>query len=166
VGFRFRRRDRTGRRLGVKQTDATAVEHVLDEAGTLYNGRPDNVPLHRLVLELFERAPTADIKELRTEGMSGEAFYRQEIAPNWDDLPRGERSAKIEAFARFASAIARDDGEDAAVAAMGPVVRTKVIVLAWAFDSLYRDDYLERIVREPDRFGELEVGAGAPGEGA
>jgi hypothetical protein len=162
VGFRFRRRDRAGRRLGVKETDAASVEHVLDEARALYNGRPDSMPLHRLVLELFERAPTADIKELRTEGMSGEAFYRQEIAPNWDDLPRGERSAKIEAFARFANAIARADGEDASVAGMGPVVRTKVVVLAWAFDSLYRDDYLERIVHQPDGFGELEVSAVAP----
>src|SRR2546428_68521 len=89
---------------------------------------------------------------------SGESFYREEIAPNWDDLARGERAAKIEAFARFVNVIARADDNDAA-AGMGPVVRTKVVVLAWAFDSLYRDDYLERIVSEPDRFGEIEVSA-------
>ena len=71
---------------------------------------------------------------------------------------RVERSAKIEAFARFANAIAGPE-VDAAAADMGPLVRTKVVVLAWAFDSLYRGDYLERLVRKPERFGELEVTA-------
>jgi hypothetical protein len=157
VGFRFRRRDKGDRRLGVKAKDASAVEQVLDEARVLYNGGPDP-DLRRPVLQLFERCPTPDLRELRAEGFSGEAFYRQEVAPNWDDLSRGERAAKIDAFARFANVIARADGDDAA-AGMGPIVRTKVVVLAWAFDSLYRDDYLERIVRDPERFGELEVRA-------
>lgn len=160
MGFRFRRRDKSGKRLGVKAGDAAAVEEVLDEARGLYNGRPD-VPMRRVVLHLFEREPTEDVKQLKAEGMSGESFYRSEIAPNWDDLDRGERSAKIEAFARFANAVARADGEgeDAAVTGMGPVVRTKVVLLAWSFDALYGDDYLERIVRRPERFGELEVPA-------
>ena len=48
---------------------------------------------------------------------------------------------------------------DSPLAARQPVVRTKVVVLAWAFDLLYRDDYLERIVSAPERFGELEVSA-------
>jgi hypothetical protein len=160
VGFRFRRRDRAGRRLGVKAGDAEAVEHVLDEARALYNGGSADLPLRRLVLHLFEREPTADVEQLTADGMSGEAFYRQEIAPNWDDLDRGERSAKIDAFARFANAVARaGEGDDDAIAGMGPVVRTKVVLLAWAFDSLYGDDYLDRIVKQPERFGELEVGA-------
>jgi hypothetical protein len=155
MGFRFRRRDKEDRRLGVKAKDANSVEQVLDEARALYNGGAD-LDLRRPVLSLFERCPTPDLRELRAEGNSGESFYRQEIAPNWDELDRGERSAKIEAFARFANVIARAEGDDAA-AGMGPVVRTKVVVLAWAFDSLYRDDYLKRIVNDPDRFGDIEV---------
>ncbi|MFL5886846.1 MAG: hypothetical protein ACJ77M_17390 [Thermoleophilaceae bacterium] len=143
--------------MGVKEKDANAVERVLDEARALYNGGPD-FDMRRVVLQLFERCPTPDLRELRAEGISGESFYRQEIAPNWDELDRGERAAKIEAFARFANVIARAEGDDAA-AGMGPVVRTKVVVLAWAFDSLYRDDYLERIVNDPVPFGEIEVGA-------
>jgi hypothetical protein len=157
MAFRFRRRSRDDRRLGVKEKDANAVERVLDEARALYNGGPD-FDMRRVVLQLFERCPTPDLRELRAEGISGESFYRQEIAPNWDELDRGERAAKIEAFARFANVIARAEGDDAA-AGMGPVVRTKVVVLAWAFDSLYRDDYLERIVNDPVPFGEIEVGA-------
>lgn len=157
MAFRFRRRDKSDRRLGVKAKDATAVERVLDEARALYNGGPD-FDMRRVVLQLFERCPTADLRELRAEGMSGESFYRMEIRPNWDELSRGERAAKIEAFARFANVIARAEGDDAA-AGMGPVVRSKVVVLAWAFDSLYRDDYLERIVHDPVPFGEIEVGA-------
>jgi hypothetical protein len=157
VAFRFRRRDKDDRRLGVKSKDANAVEQALDEARALYNGGPD-FDLRRLVLRLFERHPTDDVLKLMSGGLSGEAFYRQEIAPNWDDLGRGERAAKIEAFARFANVIAGAE-TDAATAGMGPVVRTKVVVLAWAFDSLYRDDYLKRIVRDPVRFGEIEVPA-------
>jgi hypothetical protein len=157
LGFRFRRRDKADRRLGVKAKDASAVEQVLDEARALYNGGPD-IDLRRPLLQLFERCPTPDLRELRAGGSSGESFYREEIAPNWDGLDRGERAAKIEAFARFANVIARATGDDAA-AGMGPVVRTKVVVLAWAFDSLYRDDYLERIVNEPERFGEIAVEA-------
>src|SRR5207253_109149 len=65
-------------------------------------------------------------------------------------------SARAITFARFANVIARADGEDAAAAGMGPVVRTKAVVLAWAFDLLYRDDDLDRIVSAPERFGELE----------
>jgi hypothetical protein len=158
MAFRFRRRSKNDRRLGVKQKDVAAVEQALDEARALYNGAPD-FDLHRPMLRLFERCPTPDLRELRAGGASGESFYREEIAPNWDDLDRGERAAKIEAFARFANVIAQADGEDAAAAGMGPVVRTKVVVLAWAFDLLYRDDYLERIVSAPERFGELEVTA-------
>jgi hypothetical protein len=157
LGFRFRRRDKEGRRLGVPAEDAAAVERVLDEARALHNGGPQ-VELHPLVLDLFERQPTGDIRGLHEQGMSGEAFFRQEIAPNWDGLDRALRSEKIEAFARFANAIAGAEGDDAA-AGMGPLVRTKVVVLAWAFDSLYRSDYLERVVRKPERFGELEVTA-------
>ena len=157
MAFRFRRRDREDRRLGVKSKDASAVEQVLDEARALYNGGPD-FDMRRLVLQLFERHPTDDVSRLQSDGLSGEAFYRQEIAPNWDGLGRGERAAKIEAFARFANVIARAE-TDAATAGMGPIVRTKVVVLAWAFDSLYRDDYLKRLVRDPVRFGDIEVKA-------
>src|SRR5207248_7217978 len=99
------------------------------EARSLYNGGPD-IDLRRPLLQLFERCPTADLRELRAGGTSGESFYREEIAPNWDSLDRGERTAKIDAFARFANVIARADGDDAAAAGMGPVVRTKVVVLA------------------------------------
>src|SRR6059058_3568617 len=157
MAFRFKRRGKNDRRLGVKEKDVAAVEQALDEARALYNGGPD-FDLRRPMLRLFERCPTPDLRELRSSGASGESFYREEIAPNWDDLDRGERAAKIEAFARFANVIARADGNDAA-AGMGPVVRTKVVVIAWAFDALYRDDYLQRIVNDPDRFGEIEVGA-------
>jgi hypothetical protein len=155
VGFRFRRRDKDERRMGVKEKDAAAVEQVLDEAKALFNGGPD-IDLRRPLLQLFQRCPTPDLRELRASGTSGESFYREEIKPNWDGLDRGERAAKIEAFARFANVIARsrDDGD---TAGLGPVVRTKVVVLAWAFDSLYRDDYLERIVARPEAFGELEA---------
>jgi hypothetical protein len=156
VGFRFRRRERGDKRLGVKQQDATAVDKALDEARELYDAGAE-FELRKLVVELFGWAPTADIRELSSQGLSGDSFYQQEIGPNWDDLDRGERSAKIEQFARFANVIARS--EDIDVAGLGPIVRTKVVILAWSFDAMYSDDYLDRIVSQPERFGELEAPA-------
>src|SRR3954454_21748859 len=91
VGFRFKRRDKGERRLGVKAKDATAVEQVLDEARALYNGGPDN-DLRRPLLQLFERCPTPALRELRGGATTGESFYREEIAPNWAGLDRGQRA--------------------------------------------------------------------------
>ena len=41
MAFRFKRRGKNDRRLGVKQKDVAAIEQALDEARALYNGGPD-----------------------------------------------------------------------------------------------------------------------------
>ena len=40
---------------------------------------------------------------------------------------------------------------------MRPLVRTKLLVLAWAHDETYDEGYLRRIDREPERFGDFEL---------
>jgi hypothetical protein len=36
-------------------------------------------------------------------------------------------------------------------------VRTKLLVLAWAYDHTYSEALLTRIAREPEHFGRLEL---------
>jgi hypothetical protein len=38
-------------------------------------------------------------------------------------------------------------------------VRTKLLVLAWAYDRTYGEGFLPRIALEPERFGRFELSA-------
>ena len=102
--------------------------------------------------DLFDSEPTGDIRSLRSRGVKGETFYDDELRPNWDQLSKGERAAKIESFARFANGLGQQDP-----GGMGAVVRTKLLLLAWAFDRTYADDYTNRLARQPQRFGRLTL---------
>ena len=104
------------------------------------------------VERLWDEAPTRDIRLLKERGVDAGSFYDDELAPNWDGLTRAERAAKVEAFARLARAL----GDDAGAGDMGPVVRTKLLVLAWAHDEAYGDEnFLDRVEKHPERFEPL-----------
>lgn len=150
MALRFRRQ-RDGLRE-LLEVDAGAVGEFLDGVD---GGAPADEPeLERLLEELFERAPTSDIEALRTRGLDGARFFEEEVHPNWDGRSRGERSAKVASFMRFANVVGADDA-----AGMGPLVRTKVVVLAWAYDRTYGESLLREIQRKPGRFGKLELSA-------
>ena len=55
------------------------------------------------------------------------------------------------AFARFANALGSDP------VPIAPLVRTKLLVLAWAYDYTYGESFLPRIAREPENFGRFEL---------
>jgi hypothetical protein len=131
--------------------DAEAVGDALSRWRT-----PDEegLDLEPLVVELFEEAPTSDIRSLRERGTDGHAFFEDALRPNWQGRSRGERTAKIEAFARLVNTV---DGDDPA--GVGAVVRTKVLVLGWAYDQLYGGALLEQLAHKPQRFGRLELPA-------
>ncbi len=149
MGFRFMRQRGALRELF--DAGARGIETTLaDEASA-----PGEEPrLEPLVETVFERAPTTDVETLRAGGVSAERFYAEELSPNWDGLSRGERAAKIASFMRLANVIGADDA-----AGMGPVVRTKVLVLAWAYDRVYGESLLRDIQRKPRSFGSLELSA-------
>jgi hypothetical protein len=153
MAIRFRRRG--GRRrpkplLGPRTGPAV---HALQSAHKEYVLVHRRFDLRAIVTELFTREPTRDVRELKARGVEPEPFYDEELAPNWDDLDRGKRAAKVEAFARLANALEASD-ED--LAGMGALVRTKLLILAWAHDETYGEGYLRRIEEEPERFGGFE----------
>jgi hypothetical protein len=154
MAFRFRRRQ-GGHDAGV-EGDAAAVAQALDEAVASYGSEPGDFDLAVAIGDLIDRAPTADLHALALQGVDEEEFYERELRPNWEGLSEGERAAKVKSFARFANALG--DGD---LGGMGPVVRTKLIVLAWAYDRTYEGDLLPRIARKPERFGRLELSSTA-----
>lgn len=131
--------------------DAAAVADVLGRAAVVYSSDPANFDLAIGTAELLDRAPTADLRALVSDGVRDEELYERELRPNWEGLSQGQRAEKVAAFARFANSLTADDG------VIGAIVRTKLLVLAWAYDHTYSDSLLARIAREPEHFGRLEL---------
>jgi hypothetical protein len=150
MGFRFRRRGKTE---GELRGDAGAVAGVLERAALAYGSDPRDFDLAIVAAELLESAPTADLRALADDGLDEDGLYERELRPNWEGLSKGQRANKVVAFARFANAL---DGEAVPI---GPLVRTKLLVLAWAYDRTYGESFLPRIAREPEHFGRLELSA-------
>lgn len=146
----FKRRSNGGPLGRVLESEAKAIDKLFRRA----NGTPvdeESFDLEPLVVELFEAAPTSDVRTLKDRDVDGRSFFEDEVRPNWDDLTRGERSAKIQAFMRIANALGTDDA-----AGLGAVVRTKVVVLAWAYDRVYSQDLLRQLSRTPQSFGTMQ----------
>jgi hypothetical protein len=133
--------------------DAAAVAAVLEGAARDYSSDPGDFDLAIGTAELLERAPTDDLRALVREGVDEEELYERELRPNWEGLSKGERAGKVVAFARFANSLGDTAGP------IGPLVRTKLLVLAWAYDRTYSETLLPRIAREPEHFGRLELSA-------
>jgi hypothetical protein len=132
-------------------------------AGTAVDGSLDLVPF---AIRAFELAPTRDIEYLIAHGCDGSEFFLREIKPNWRGLTREQRAAKIASFVRFANLLDRSDdsdtdatSEEAAnhLAELRATVRTKIVLLASAYDAEYDDSYGRRIARNPERFGDYEL---------
>jgi hypothetical protein len=112
-------------------------------------------------IRAFELGSTADIEYLISHGVDGSDFFLRELSPNWRELTREERATRIAAFVRFTNLLdhsdAGDDGAPERLAELGATVRTKIVLLACAYDASYGDDYCRRIARNPQRFGEYEL---------
>jgi hypothetical protein len=134
-------------------------------AGRAVDGSLDLVPF---TIRAFELAPTQDIEYLIAHGCDGSEFFLREVKPNWRGLTREQRAAKIASFVRFANLLdrSRDErhGEDAPndaaaahLAELRATVRTKIVLLASAYDVEYGDSYCRRIARNPQGFGDYEL---------
>jgi hypothetical protein len=148
----FKLRRRRGRN-GVLRGDAGAVAKVLERAALAYGSDPRDFDLAIVSAELLERAPTSDLRALVHDGIDEDGLYERELRPNWEGLTKGQRANKVVAFARFANALGNEHAHIAAL------VRTKLLVLAWAYDRTYGEGFLPRICRKPQRFGRMELTA-------
>ena len=112
-------------------------------------GDAAGLDLHAFVRDLLEgeiAAPTADVRWLISQETSPADFYASEIAPNWEGLAADERAAKLQGFVDLARSV------DAEPTALGrevvATVRTKTLILAWAFDEVH--GYLGQLARPPE----------------
>ena len=98
-------------------------------------GEPD---VRGVVYDLIEgevEAPTADIRSLIAEDVDADEFYTQELAPNWDGLGENARAGKLDGFLELARMM--EASPDALPRDMAARLRTKLLVLAWAFDETH-----------------------------
>jgi|SRR5918912_2099047 hypothetical protein len=94
------------------------------------------VDLRALVRDLLEgeiEAPTPDVAALVAEGAGPDEFYERELGPNWDGLDEEARAGKLDGFLELATMV--EASPDALPADMAANLRTKLLVLAWAFDE-------------------------------
>ena len=98
-------------------------------------GEPD---LRSVVYDLIEgevAAPTPDVRYLVAEDVDAGEFYEQEIQPNWDGLGENARADKLDGFLELARMM--EASPDALPREMAARLRTKLLVLAWAFDEAH-----------------------------
>src|SRR4051812_42846412 len=90
-------------------------------------------------------APTADVAKLRDRGTDADEFYTRELAPSWDGLNEAQRAARLDGFLEMCSLLESAGDAAGLPEDMAMNVRTKTLLLAWAFDEEY--GYLARLAR-------------------
>jgi hypothetical protein len=130
--------------------DAVAMRETLD--GLLREAGVVSLSPREAVRDLFEgevEAPTADVAALRDRRTDPDDFYDREVAPSWDGLNEAQRAARLDGFLEMCLLLESSGDLMGVPPDMAVSVRTKTLVLAWAFDEQY--GYLSRLGR-----GELE----------
>ena len=98
-------------------------------------GEPDLRTVTYDLLEGEVDAPTADVRWLIGEDVDADEFYSQEVAPNWDGLGENTRADKLDGFLELARMM--EASPDALPRDMAARLRTKLLLLAWAFDETH-----------------------------
>jgi hypothetical protein len=126
------------------------VDDVLDETSEVFRTASGEFQLRGLCLDVFAGSHTTDIRWLKERGTDGEAFYRRELAPNWEGLTREERAEKIDQFielSRMLGEVEPTGHPPESVIDLVSAVHTKILLLAWAYDRTY--SYMDRLFNGP-----------------
>lgn len=89
--------------------------------------------------------PTRDIASMRRRGVDADEFYAAEIEPSWDGLGEAQRAARLERFLDLVTMVDKAGDASGLPDDMAARVRTKTLILAWAFDETY--GYLSGLAR-------------------
>src|ERR1700737_2064835 len=88
------------------------VDDVLEETSEIFRTASGEFQLRGLCIDVFASTPTTDLRWLKAAGTDPEAFYRRELAPNWEGLDQAERAAKIDRFIELSHMLGdADSGE-------------------------------------------------------
>lgn len=92
-------------------------------------------------------APTPDVARLVQSGVDPDVWYEKELGRSWEGLSENQRAARVEQFAGLATMLedADEDERPPNYDQMLASVRTKTLLLAFAFDETY--GFLRRIER-------------------
>lgn len=150
------RRDKRSfsRRLADEET-REFVERELEETREVYRTSSGEFQLRLLCRDVFASDATADLRWLRSRGIDPEAFYRSELAPNWDGLEQRTREARIDGFIDLSHMLGRAELNGEPPEHMRDLVATvhlKVLLLSWAYDRTY--GFIDRIFNGPLQFRE------------
>jgi hypothetical protein len=109
------------------------------------------IDLRALTLALLNgdvAAPTSDVERLVRTGVDAGVFYEKELSKSWEMLNESQRAARVEQFAGLAQMLEDADEESRPpnYDQMLASVRTKTLLLAFAFDETY--GYVRRIGRD------------------
>ena len=159
----FFSRRTTGNRKLRKRLDGDM--HAVQDLSERYAGADGDgsFDLLAFTVRAFEVGATEDIDFLISHGVDGSEFFMRELKPNWRGLTREERATRIASFVRFANLLDRSEsdqnggGPSDGVTELCAGVRTKLVLLASAYDVSYGDDYCRRIAKNPQRFGEYDM---------
>ena len=122
--------------------DAREMRATLTALHSERGGR--DLDLRALVRDLLEgevEAPTADVRHMIALDTPPDEFYERELAPNWDGLDEDARADKLDQFVELAHMV--EASPDALPRDMAASLRTKLLVLGWAFDEAH--GYLGRL---------------------
>jgi hypothetical protein len=122
--------------------DAVAMRAALSALHHERGGR--ELDLRALIRDLLEgeiEAPTSDVRHMIALGTGPDDFYAQELAPNWDGLDEDGRADRLDQFVELARKV--EATPDALPLDMAASLRTKLLVLGWAFDEEH--GYLGRL---------------------
>jgi hypothetical protein len=122
--------------------DAVTMRATLTALHTERGGR--ELDLRGMVRDLLQgeiEAPTADVRRMIALDTPPDEFYERELAPNWDGLDEDRRADKLDRFVELAQMV--EASPDALPEDMAASLRTKLLVLGWAFDEEH--GYLGRL---------------------
>ena len=114
--------------------DAREMRATLTALHSERGGR--ELDLRAMVRDLLEgevEAPTSDVLHMIALDTSPDEFYERELAPNWDGLDENARADKLDQFVELAQMV--EASPDALPRDMAASLRTKLLVLGWAFDE-------------------------------
>src|SRR5947209_9805977 len=128
--------------------DAAAMGAALKAMQRDRGGATAGIDLRAIVRDLLEgevEAPTADVRELVRLHTDPDDFYAKEIQPPWEGLSEVQRAQRLDGFIDLVTMLDAAGDGSGLPPEMRAVVRTKTLLLAWAFDETY--GYLSRLAR-------------------